>query len=119
VTCGSCGARLRRHEQDNGLCDECDALSEQPIQGHPKPEAAKHQVNDGLVQVDCSGSAEPRDGVPETIIKSLGRLVSEAQIPPQWYREIQAALADLDDRISTVERAYNDAQRLEEIGGLS
>jgi hypothetical protein len=55
----------------------------------------------------------------EQIIKSLGRLVSEAQIPPQWYREIQAALADLDDRISTVERAYNDAQRLEEIGGLS
>jgi hypothetical protein len=62
VTCGSCGARLRRHERDNGLCDRCDALPEQPIQGHPKPEAAKHQVNDGLVQVDCSGSALSEGG---------------------------------------------------------
>jgi hypothetical protein len=26
VNCTGCGKRLRRHEQDNGLCDACDRL---------------------------------------------------------------------------------------------
>jgi hypothetical protein len=28
VNCTGCGKRLRRHEQDNGLCDACDRLND-------------------------------------------------------------------------------------------
>jgi hypothetical protein len=52
----------------------------------------------------------------ESLVRLIKRYETEA---PRWLREIQASLADLDDRLTRIERAYNDAQRLEEIGGLS